>query len=272
MKRGLRASRSRLLALLALVLVVAAGCQVRTEVAVDVGEDGAGTISVSVGLDDDAVSQVPDLASELRLDDLGATGWEISGPAEEADGLSWIRATKRFGTPEEAGSVLAEIAGDDGPFQDFEVTRSRSFAKTSYGFSGSVDFSKGLESFGDEALAAELDGQPLGESVAAIEERIGTVIDDAFTFRVAVRLPGSVDSNAPTHASNGAVWEPRLSEARAISLTASSEVTRTSSLVLTGVAVVAGLAAVLVAIGVPLSRRRRRRRRLAPRGRHAATS
>jgi hypothetical protein len=66
------------------------------------------------------------------------------------------------------------------------------------------------------------------------------------------------------------VWEPRLSEARAVTLTASSEVTRSRTLVFTGVAVAAGVAALLVAIGVPVVRRRRRSRRTAPRGKHAA--
>ena len=121
--------------------MLAAACQVRTEVAIDVADDGSGTVTVSVGLDPDAVTQVPDLSSELRLDDLRATGWDISGPDVEADGLTWVRATKPFGTAEEAGAVLAEIAGDDGPFQDFAVTRDRSFARTEYGFEGTVDFS-----------------------------------------------------------------------------------------------------------------------------------
>ena len=49
-----------LVALLAVVLLAA--CQVRTEVAVDVGEDGSGTVTVSVGLDPDAASRVPGLA------------------------------------------------------------------------------------------------------------------------------------------------------------------------------------------------------------------
>ena len=244
------------------------GCQVRTEVGLDVEEDGSGTVSVSVGLDPDATSRVPGLAQELRLEDLRATGWEIVGPAVEADGFTWIRATKPFATPEEAGTVLAEVAGDDGPFREFELVRERSFARTDYDFRGTVDFTGGLEAFGDEALADALDGQPLGESVEAIEERIGSTIDQAFTFRVAVGLPGDLGStNAPTRASNGAVWEPRLSEGRAITLEASSQVVRTRTLVLTAVAVVAGVAALGLAILTPIVRRRRRRR---PRGRHVA--
>jgi hypothetical protein len=242
---------------------------VRTEVAVDVAEDGSGTVTVSVGLDPDAAARFPRLADDLRIDDLEATGWTVTGPAVEEDGFSWVRATKPFATPEQAGAVLAEVAGADGPFRDFAVTRERSFARTEYGFTGVVDFSaEGLAAFSDEALTTALDGEPLGESVEAIETRIGAAIDDAFSFRVAVGLPGEVESNAPTSASNGAVWEPRLSEGRAITLEASSEEVRTQTLALVAAAVLGGLALLVVAVVLPL-RRARRRRALAPRGRHA---
>jgi hypothetical protein len=255
-------------ALLALVVVVALGaCEVRTEVGVEVEEDGSGVVRVAVALDDDAVRRFPGLEQELRLEDLRATGWEITGPTAEADGRTWIRGEKPFATPEDAGRVLAEVAGENGPFRDFVVTRERSFARTSYSFRGTVDFTGGIERFGDDALAEALDGEPLGEDVAAIEERIGAAIDEAFTFRVAVRLPGDVTgSNAPTEAENGAVWEPRLSEEGPIELTAESEVTRTGSIALVVLAVLAGIAAVLVVAGFPWRRRRKARRR---HGRHA---
>lgn len=245
-------------ALVALVVVVlAAGCEVRTEVGVEVESDGSGTVTVAVGLDEDAVDRVPGLEQELRLDDLRAAGWEITGPVPEADGFTWIRGTKPFATPEDAGRVLEEVAGADGPFRDFEVTRQRSFARTEYGFRGVVDFTGGLEAFGDEALAEALDGEPLGEDVAAIEERIGAAIDETFTFRVAVRMPGDLSSsNAPTEADNGAVWEPRLSESGPVELLAESESVRTGSIVLVAVAVLAALAAVAVLAGFPWRRRR----------------
>lgn len=244
--------------LLALVVVVAAaGCEVRTEVDVQVEENGSGTVSVAVGLDADAVQEVPGLEQELRLDDLRATGWDITEPTLEADGFTWVRGSKPFATPDDAGRVLAEIAGESGPFQAFTVTRERAFARTEYGFRGTIDFTGGLERFGDDALAAALDGEPLGEDIAAIEERIGAAIDEAFTFRVAVRLPGDLTaSNAPTEAANGAVWQPRLSEAGPIELSAESEVARTGTIVLVVVAVLALLAAVAVLVGFPWRRRR----------------
>lgn len=251
------------LAFVAAVVAVAslAGCQVRTEIGIDVDADGSGVVGVAVGLDDDAVARVGRLEDQLRLDDLLATGWEIVGPVEEADGFTWVRASKPFARAEDAAVVLAEIAGERGPFQGFAVSRERSFARTTYRFEGRVDFTGGLEAFGDDALAAALDGEPLGEDIAAIEARIGGAIDEAFSVRVAVRLPGDVSStNAPTRAENGAVWEPRLSEAGVIELRATSEVVRARTIVLVALAAVAAVAAVAVAVGFPRRRRRGRPR------------
>jgi hypothetical protein len=246
---------------------LAAACQVRTEVAIDVADDGSGTVTVSVGLDTVAAEQVPELERQLRVDDLEATGWTVTGPSVEEDGYLWVRATKPFENPEEAGAVLTEISGTTGPFRDFRVTRERSFAHTAYDFEGTVDLTGGLASFGDEALTAALGGEPLGESPEDIEARIGSAIDDAVTFDLTVNLPGDMKSNAPTQDADGAVWEPSLASATPVALEASSEVTRSRTLVLVGVAVVAGLCLLGVVVVSPIRRRRRRTRR--PRGRHA---
>jgi hypothetical protein len=249
---------------LALVLTCAA-CQIRTEVTFDIQEDGSGTVGVSVALDADAMSKAPGLAQELRFDDLEAAGWTITGPAPEADGLTWIRATKPFATPAEAGSILAEVSGDNGPFRGFAVTRERSFARTTFGFTGTVDFAGGLEAFGDEALADALDGEPLGEDVQAIEDRLGQRIDEVFRFQVLVRMPGEVTSNAPSTLENGAVWEPRLSaDDGPLTLLATSEVVRTKTLVAVYAAIGFGALAVLVLASLLF------RRRIKARGRHGA--
>ena len=89
--------------LVVLVVLVASACQIRTEVTLDVEEDGSGVVGVAVALDDAAVQEVPGLEQELRLDDLEAASWTVSGPTIEADGLTWIRVSKPFGTPAEAG-------------------------------------------------------------------------------------------------------------------------------------------------------------------------
>lgn len=207
------ARRRRFLPLLALlVAVVASACQVRTEVTVDVADDGSGTVEVAVGLDAEALAELPDLdgdgtsgpadlAALVRVDDMVAAGWEVAEPSAGAGGTTWLRAVHRFGTPDEANQVLAGLTGASGPLRDLEVARAASFGRTELDFSGTVDLREGLEAFGDPALAAALEGEPLGEDAAAIEARIGRPLRDAFTLDVRARLAGSED-----------VWQPRLGE------------------------------------------------------------
>jgi predicted enzyme related to lactoylglutathione lyase len=206
---------SRLVLLGALVALTATACQVRTTVAVDVADDGSGTVEVAVGLDAEAVGRLPDLdddgrstaadlAGLVRTDDLAAAGWHLSDPAADPsadDGAVWIRATKPFGTPEEAGRVLGEITGTDGPLRDLRVDRDDSFGRTRFTFEGAADLSGGLEAFGDEGLAAALDGEVLGEDAAAVEEELGRPLADMFTLEISADLPG--DSTA-------VVWAPVL--------------------------------------------------------------
>jgi hypothetical protein len=239
--------RYRLLALVVLVVLAASACRVRTEVGVDVNEDGSGTVTIRVGLDDDAIATNPGYEQALRIDDLRATGWTVTGPTKEADGFTYVQVTKPFANPDEANQIFAEVSGPNGPFRDFRLSRSRSFARTSTHFDGTVDFTGGgLEKFADSDLAAQLDGKPLGDDVAAIEARLGEKLDKVFQFKVAVRLPGDVTSNAPARALNGAVWEPKLSDAAPTVLTASGRSWRTGTLIGTGVAALAAFVLLLV--------------------------
>ena len=252
-----RAGRAVLLVVVGLVL---AGCQLRTELNITVEDDGSGVLEVAVALDEDAVQRRPDVLEEVDLSDLVDTGWEVTGPAEEADGYTWIRARHDFGTPEELGPLVDEVAGEDGPFRDFGLTREDAFAETRYELTGAVDFTAGAAAFADDPeLAEALEAEP----IELVESRLGQAIDELVQVQVAVRLPGSVESNAPTQASNGAVWRPSVVEREAVTLEATGTVSRDERLVWVGVAVAAGFALVLYLL-VRLAMWRRARRRETP--------
>jgi hypothetical protein len=256
-RRPLRACAR--LVLVALVGALVAGCQVRTDIGIDVHADGSGTVTVAVGLDDDAVKAVGDLGATLRTEDLTKAGWTVSEPAKEADGYTYVRVSKPFANPAEADEVFGEISGPTGPFRDFHLTRARTFARTEVRFTGTVDFSGGLTSFTDSGLAQQLDGKPLGQDVPTIEQRVGGSLDKAFTFRVLVRLPGDVTSNATAQATNGAEWEPKLSDRAPSVLTATGRSWRVGTIVFTALGALAVLALVVLVV-VRLVRRRRRAR------------
>lgn len=235
----------------------------RTNIAIDVKENGSGTVTVEVGLDEDAVKKAPNLDQSLRTTDLTAHGWTITGPVKEDDGFTYVRASKPFANPDEAVKIFNELSGPDGPFRDFALTRNRSFAHTKFRFTGTIDFAKGIESFSDSQLAQELDGKPIGDDIKAIEQRINDSLDNVFQFQVRVRMPGGVTSNAPTQAVNGAVWQPRLSETGPVSLEASSETTRWES-ILGSVAVGAAIVGLVLVLPVRYVVRRRRRVTVTP--------
>lgn len=240
--------RRRHLVLVALLGLTASACRLQLDVNVAVGEDGSGSVEVVVGVDRDGVERVGgDLGAVLAVDDLVDAGWTVQGPSEEDDGFTRVRFRKTFADPEEAEGIFAEIAGDDGPFQDFTVRRDSSFAKTEWGFRGRVDFSGGIEAFGDEGLAGELDGEPLGQTQAEIEEQLGEALSRIIQVRVGVRLPGDVSSNATTKAGNGAVWQVGFGDGT-IDMAADGEEQRTATLV--GVGVAAACAAILLLYGL----------------------
>ena len=247
----------RLLApLLLVVLVLAtAACEVRTTVAVDVEDDGSGSVEVAVGLDaaalerlpdldGDGVSDAADLAALVRSDDLTAAGWTVAEPAAGDDGTTWLRATQAFGTPTEGTEILAAVTGPDGPLRELRVTRSASFGRVEYGFHGTADLRGGLEAFGDEGLAAALEGEPLGEDEAAIEMRAGRPLAEAFTFEVTSRLSGDETT-----------WRPALGDGP-VDLAATSTVYNWPVLALAAVALLAGLVMAALLVRALLSSRR----------------
>lgn len=255
-----RAPLVRLGALVLLVMLCSGGCRVRTDIGIEMKENGSGTVTVKIGLDDAAMKEAPNFQQALKVDDLTAHGWTLTGPVKEIDGFTYFSAAKPFADPDEAQKIFLEISGDKGPFRDFTISRTRSFAHTKFSFSGSVDLSGGIESFSDSELAQQLDGKPIGDDVKAIEQRINDTLDNVFQIRIAVRMPGDVTSNAPGQATNGAVWLPRLSQPAAITLEASSTSTRWFTIVGAIAAAVSavGIIVVLVLRLVVVRRRRRR--------------
>jgi hypothetical protein len=248
---------SRRLLLLAAVLlaVVATACDVRTSVVVEVADDGSGIVEVELHLDAEATSRLPDLdadgasgaddlAALVRVDDLLDAGWTVDGPVAEPDGATTLRATRPFGTPDEAEHVLAGLTGPAGALRDLEVTRTESFGRTTYGFSGTLDLSGGLEAFGDEGVAAALDGSPVGDDVAAIELQAGEPLADVLALDVTARLPGDETT-----------WAPRLGDAP-VEMAAESTVADWPVL---GLALVAALslaaAVVVLVVGLVAGRR-----------------
>jgi hypothetical protein len=191
------ARRAAVWLVLVLALLAGTGCQVTLTAGVDASSDGSGTVRAAVGFDDEALAQLGDPATELRLDDLRQAGWRVDGPRKEKDGLTWVRAAKRFATPQDAGRVAAELSGPSGPFRDVRLQRSRSFLKTETSLTGLVDLSNGLAGLSDPDLQAKLGDADLGLDLAGLRKRFGAGADDAVRVRFEAHLPGHVQTWAP---------------------------------------------------------------------------
>ena len=226
------------------IVLLTTSCQARVEVAVDVRQGGAGTVTVSLGLDDDAMDEIGDLGEVLDVDDLVDRGWEIGDPDLRGDGFTWVPATREFGSPAEATAVLDEVSGPDGPFGSLTLARDRELLTTRYTLTGAVDLREGIEAFSDPALTEALGGPLAGLTDAELEA--------ATTFRLAVTLPGDVRSNAPVPDAEPAVWELRLGERRPVTATA-ERFNRTT--ILAGVVAVGAVLALVVLLTVRALRR-----------------
>jgi len=237
--------------LVALILILS-GCRATVTTQVDVGADGHGTVRAAVGLDDEALQKVGDVAAELRVDDLRQVGWTVEGPRKADDGLTWVRASWAFDDAEQANRALAQLSGPEGPFRDLELVRTSSLLRSTTRLAGTVDLSRGLGGFADADLAARV-GDTLPLDVARLRAELGPEADRVLQVRFEASLPGSPETNAPTRSGGRAVWAPALGQQ--LRIDASSDHLRLVPLV---PAVVAAVLLLAVLCGLLIVRRRRR--------------
>ncbi|HEX8769662.1 MAG TPA: hypothetical protein VF711_02705 [Acidimicrobiales bacterium] len=203
-------------------MLAASACQVTVAAEIDAKADGTGVVRAGVGLDADALKAAPDLATQLRVDDLRQSGWTVTGPSSEGDGLTWVRASKPFSTPGQASAVMGELAGVDGPFRDLALRQSRTLLKSKTAFYGVADFSAGTSAFVDPDLRAKL-----GDDLK--------LDNQAFRFEVTARLPGETK-----------MWSPPVGQ-RTV-LQASAEGWRLVPVVPAAVALLCAAAAVVLVV------------------------
>ncbi len=250
-------SRLRLLLLSAVLVVVAAACQVHTEVVIDVAEDGSGTVVVTTTFDRDAAGRLGDPATALRLDDLRQAGWALDEPSPVDGGGLRLVGRRDFASAEQLGPVLDEIGGADGVFKDAELSVSDGFSSTTYDVEATVELTGSIEQFSDAELAAALDGLPLARSAEELAAE-GATAPDAATLDVVVQLPGTVTATNGEQVDGSARWSFSASGGEAVSeqLQATSSASGAPVLAFAVVAVLAAIGAIAaLVIGLVVRRR-----------------
>jgi hypothetical protein len=177
--------------LLLLVVLAASACQVDAKVLVQLDDDGTGAVTVTVTLDPEAAARIPDLAEQLQVADLEATGWTVEGPVTVEGGGVEVQATKPFSTPEEGARILEEVGGASGLFADVTLEQSSSFARTTAAFSGTADASGGVAALADEGLVTVLEGDGFGGQLERIEAETGAPADEQVSLVVTAQVPGA---------------------------------------------------------------------------------
>ncbi len=216
-------------------------CQVTIAVGVDAKQNGSGAVRAGVGLDDDALRQIPDLGRQLRVDDLKKAGWTVVGPRKERDSRTWVRVTKGFANTAAAAKAIAELNGPNGPFKNFRLTRKSGFLHSKTSFSGTVD-RVGARNLSDSQLQQQVAGSGVDPKV--LEQQLNQIIDRSVHTEVVVDLPGKISSNAPISVTGGVVWRPKAGEQA--HLTASSTSWNLRPIIFGAVALVLAIAALLV--------------------------
>ena len=217
---------------LAGIVVLASACEVGVDMDIDVAENGSGTVSVGVSLDRAAAEALGDMAGQISLEDLAAAGWDVSGPAREADNRVWLRASKAFGSAEQLPAVLEEVAGP-GVFPGFQLRRRAEFAEQTWEVAGQVDPAAAIP----ELLDTLAFNAGLQERIRrAVAEAGGESLTDGLTIRLSINLPGELRSGGDVYTWAGLTGDPAPST---VQVTAKAQNTTAKTLRLVGLAAAA---------------------------------
>jgi hypothetical protein len=166
-------------------------------VEVAVRGDGSGVVRVDVAVDADAAKRLPPPATLVSAADLRTGGWSVDQPKVADDGSFRVEARKPFRNLAEADRALAQLSGPSGPFRDLRLERSSSFRSTRWRLRGTVDLSKGADTFGDPQLVSGLGGRDLAVLLQGLAPP-GEGAPSALALSVSANLPGGHRATATT--------------------------------------------------------------------------
>jgi hypothetical protein len=175
-----------------------AGCHVSATVAIRVGADGRGAVSIAVVLDREARLALAGAAlkavkpgsstPDVPLDDLRAHGWSVSSWRPAPGGGAALQLSKPFVGGAGLASVLAELDGRDGALRDVHVVRERALLRDRDAVSFLADLTHLRAGVADDhALAARL--RAAGVDVAVLDAGLRARIGSSFDLTLRVELP-----------------------------------------------------------------------------------
>ena len=183
-------------------LALLASCRVDQTVTLDVEPNGSGRVTVLLTADAAVVAKVPDLAADVRTEDLEKTGWKVDGPDKTDEGGLRLELTRTFDTPEQATAILAQVGGTDGPLRTVTLARSGKDTNSTWTLTGALQVTGGLGAFIDDAGRELIGGAPFAGEVSDAGLEIGEALGIEFT----ASLPGEIDSTTGVAGASGITW------------------------------------------------------------------
>jgi len=179
--------------LLAALVVLTSACRLETNVIIDVNDDGSGTITTELGIDEEMQGLLEsfgggeDLLSGLNFGDASPTETRVEGD------MTFFGASQTFTDPSEVQALLDENQ-DQASFEDFQLT---------------VD-EKGAVLIASTGPLGEQEGLDPG----SLPFDPSTITDDVFAANIFVTMPGNVtEHNADEVLSNGGLrWGISLTD------------------------------------------------------------
>lgn len=209
-------------------------CRVDQTISLEVNRNGTGKVVVTVVADKAILDAAPQLAADIRFDDLATAGWDVEGPTNTDDGGLSIVLSRSFKDPTQATLILGQVNGPRGPLQEAVLTRSGKDTNSVWTLAGRLEVNGGLQAFIDDAAFELLGGAPYAPDLEEANLDIGAALGLTFT----VLLPGEVETTTGVQKDGQVTWLVPMDGSRVDIGTSSTNVDVVSS--------VAGVGRVLV--------------------------
>jgi hypothetical protein len=231
------------LGVVACAALLLSSCRVDQTVSLTVEQNGSGTVTVMITADKDVVAKAPNLAADLRTDDLVEAGWEVTKPVKTKTGGLTVTLVRAFRNPAEANIALSQVNGPKGPLHEMVVTRTGKDTNSKWSLAGRLEVTGGLEAFIDDAGLELVGAAPY---LANVQEA-GLDLGDAVGITFTAVLPGTIDQSTGV-ASEGLVsWAVPMDGSKVDIATTSTNVDVVSSISRVGKVLLLGLLVLWIA-------------------------
>ena len=249
------------LCVVACAALTLSSCRVDQSVSLTVKPNGSGEVTVVITADKNIVAKAPNLAADLRTDDLVAVGWEVSKPVETKTGGLTVTLVRPFRNPAEANIALSQVNGPKGPLNEMVVTRTGKDTNSQWSLAGRLEVTGGLEAFIDDAGLELVGAAPY---LANVQEA-GLDLGDAVGITFTATLPGEIEQSTGVRGDGIVSWAVPMDGSKVDIATTStnvdvvSSISRVSKVLLLGLLVLWIAAMVILLLLVGNARQRRSR-------------